>query len=140
MKRSGLLFVLLLAPCILIACSYILDATLFNNTGEAVDVSWGGKSVTITANRLAEIHYPVGTLRLAIQIPSTGCEYIYDVPHRIDDYRPDPKLNRGVQIQVEKDFSINLLPESYVGEVPASSEMVLQQEGFPLRPVARKCH
>jgi hypothetical protein len=42
-------------------------------------------------------------------------------------------------VQVEKDFSIDLLPASYTGDSPASSETLLKREGFPLRPVAKKC-
>ncbi len=52
---------------------------------------------------------------------------------------PGRKLNRSVQVQVEKDFSINLLPSSYANDTPASNELILQHEGFPLHPVARKC-
>ena len=138
MKRCGFLFALLLTPCLLTACSYMERATLFNNTTDEITVALRGGRTVIAGSSHAEIHFVV-TSELVARISSGECEYYYQVPMQPSSYRPSRKLDRGVQIQLEKDFSINLLPADYSGDAPASSGMVLQREGFPVQPVSRKC-
>ena len=123
------------------ACEVFLDATLFNNTGESVEIR-GGDITTIAPNRSAHLIYPNESDNRVFRLAIGGCVYLYDVPQTLDDYHlPDFKFRtgRGVQIQVEKDFSINLLPPDYAGDGPAPNEAVLKRQGFPLRPVAKKC-
>jgi hypothetical protein len=139
MKRYGLFLALLFAPCVLSACAYMLSATLFNNTGEDVAVDWEDDKVAITANHSGEFHYINGDRKREVRLASGGCEYLYYVPPELSNYKPDQKLDRGIQIQVERDFRINLLPADYVGDSPASSETFLKREGFPLQPLSKKC-
>jgi hypothetical protein len=138
MKRYGFLSALFLAPLVLTACSYMEHATLFNNTGDEIRVDLKVEKTVIPGSHHAEIHYVVASM-LEARISGGSCEYLYRVPMELSNYKPDRKLDRGIQIQVEKDLSINLLPADYAGNAPASSSMFLQHEGFPLHPVSRKC-
>lgn len=137
MKIRVLLLALVIGP--LSGCSYLVDTTFFNNTGDILQVDWEGKKATISPGQSATIVYSNGNRDHMVRLISGGCEYQYEVPENVSDYRPDKKLERGVQIQVEKDFSIDLLPASYAGDGPASGDVILKHEGFPLRPVIRKC-
>ena len=139
MKRHSIFFALLFVSCVLAACSYPLSATLFNNTGQDVAVNWEDDNVAIAANHSGEFHYLNGDRKREVRLSSGGCEYFYAVPPELKGYVPDRKLERGVQMQVEKDYSIHLLPADYAGEQPALGTIFLQREGFPLRPVSRRC-
>jgi hypothetical protein len=139
MQRYGFLLTLLFLPCVLTACSYAEHATLFNDTSGEIRVEWRlNEQTVIPENGHAEIHYIVGLAR-QVSISSGTCEYVYDVPGMPNSYRADRKLDRGIQFQLEKDFSIYLLPANYAGDAPASRETFMQREGFPLKPVWRKC-
>lgn len=138
MKRPGLLLVVLLAPLLLTACPPPAYVTLFNNSGEAIEVHTEGDRVSIARNRFDQFRDPVNANRV-FRLTSGGCEYLYDFSLRLDGYNIDRALVRGIQIQVEKDFSVNLLSGSYAGEVPVSEAAIQKREGFPLRPVSRKC-
>jgi len=137
MKRPGLLAVPLLAPFLLTACPPPAYITVFNNTGEAIEVRTERDHVSIAPNRFDQFHDPLGDQ--VFRFTGGGCEYLYDFSVRIGEYDTDRALVRGIQIQVEKDFSIDLLSGSYAGEAPVSGNMILKREGFPLRPVSRKC-
>ncbi len=110
-------------PFILNACSYLLSATLFNNTGRDIRVDWEGEKVVITANYFSEIAYVNGDRKREVLLSSGACEYLYYIPPELSDYKPDNELNRGIQIQLEKDFSIHLLPADMRASrmLPASS-------------------
>ena len=138
MKRLGLILALS-GSAGLAGCSALLDATFFNNTGEEIAVDWEGARTTITASQFSQFHYIDGDRNRKVRLSSGGCAYLYEVPPELKDYRPDRKLDRGLQIQVEKDFSIVLLSPSYAGDMPASGDIVLQHEGFPLRPMTKVC-
>jgi hypothetical protein len=141
-KRIGLYFFLLFASVILVACSPVLHITLFNNTGAALELHAADENTVIAPNQFSEFRYPWDSNRV-FRLASGGCEYLYDVPLELPDYAAgpnDPKFGRGVQAQVEKDFSINILPSFYAADAPASGETVLHRDGFPLRPVSRVCH
>ena len=138
MKRLSLYPILSLLITGLSACHTSIDATLFNNTGQGVSIDYPAD--TIAPARFAHFIYPNESRVLRLGVG--GCVYLYEVPETLKDYhQPDFKFRagRGVQVQVEKDFSIDLLPASYVGEMPVSPEVVLHQDGFPLRPIAKKC-
>jgi len=129
-----MLFALLLAG----ACSLAFGVALFNNTGEAIEVNWDREGTPIAPNRFFKFVYYNGLRHREFELSAGGCEYLYDIPLQIRDYDFNT-FDRGVQVQVEKDFSINLLPVDYKGEIPASSSLFLQREGFPLHPVSRTC-
>ncbi|HKU64428.1 MAG TPA: hypothetical protein VJQ06_05170 [Rhizomicrobium sp.] len=138
MKCCGLFFASLFMVCIAAGCSYVTHATLFNNTGDKIEVEWQSKKALIAASDHAEIDYVISST-LEARVSGGNCEYLYRVSVELRNYRPDRKLDRGIQIQVEKDFSIDLLPTDYAGDAPATSALLLQREGFPLHPVSRKC-
>jgi hypothetical protein len=138
MQRYGFLFPLLATLCLLTACSYAEDATLFNNTSGEVELELQGNKTVISTSGHAKLNLVVGYARTAHLFIGT-CEYVYDVPLVSSYYGLDRKLDRGIQMQVEKDFSINLLPGNYAGDAPASRDAFIQREGFPLQPVSRKC-
>lgn len=142
MKKFVLFFGLLLLPTVLASCTIWLPVTLFNNTGEAMGVNTGGDVATVAPNGLFQFRYPSGNLNWVVRLTGSGCEYLYDIPDLPRKYDWPVILvssDRKGKIQVEKDFSINLLPPSYVGDGPAPAVLFLMQEGFPLRPVSKKC-
>lgn len=143
MKLHGLAFVLLVAPLFLANCSRIVQVTLFNNTGEAIEVRAGSEHETIAPDQFAKFKYPGEDANRVFRISGGRCEYLYQLSSEFgydeSHYDPAVRSDRGIQIQVEKDFSVNLLPDSYTGSAPAPSEMVLQQRGFPMRPVSKTC-
>lgn len=144
MKCFGFLFALFLVSAIFTACSRLLQVTLFNNTGEAIELRAELTTETIAPGRFAHFKYPGQGANRVFRLSSNGCEYLYDVSSDFgydgDHYTASSQSDRGIQIQVEKDFSMNLLPDTYAGNVPISREIVLKQKGFPLQPVSRKCH
>ena len=139
MKRFGLFFALLLVPFSLAACSRLLQVTLFNNTGEAIEVHAAGENDKIAPNQYSRFKYPGEDDNRVFRLSSGMCEYLYDFSPKLNDYGLNMTFERGVQIQVEKDFSIDLLPVTYTGNAPDSGAMILRYEGFPLHPVSRKC-
>jgi hypothetical protein len=132
---------------VLTACSVALRVTVFNNTGGAIDVYTAHGTGKIEADKYDDFRYPAreseaGKFEL-LRIASGQCEYLYDLD---GVHYPDEEWNRGVatagrgiQVQVEKDFSIDLLPADYTGNGPAPSEIIPKREGFPLRPFTKKC-
>jgi hypothetical protein len=137
MKRFVPLLLLLLTP-VLTACPPPSYVTLFNNTGMPLGVETAGDHATVAPNRFTRLEN-FWWASAVFRVSSGGCEYLYDVSSAEADYPTDPYTRRGIQIQVEQDLSVNLLPSSYAGEAPLSSEMVLRGNGFPLKPVSRKC-
>lgn len=145
MKLSGLCYLLLIASVLLTGCSVALDVTVFNNTGDTIEVITDRRNGKIDANQFDDFRFPAkegsGAFEL-LRIAAAGCEYLYDLDRATysdEEWKDVVAADRGVQVQVEKDFSIDLLPAAYTGNGPAPSEMILKREGFPLRPVARKC-
>jgi hypothetical protein len=142
MTRLRLHLVLPLLTLLLSGCQIFLDATLFNNTDEDVEIDAGKDIVAVAPNQFAHLTYPNESTDRVFRLAIGKCVYLYEVPEALKDYHlPDFQFRtgRGVQIQVEKDFSVNLLSPSYAGDTPASGEMILQREGFPLHPIDRKC-
>lgn len=141
MKWSRLLFV---PVCVaLTSCSRLLDLTVFNNTSANITLLAGNEE--IAPNSFGTVKFPgtgkVGKYSL-VRIAGGGCEYLYDLEkasYPYDEAHPLMASERGIQVQVERDFSINLLPQTYEGKVPVSGDVVLSHEGFPLRPIAKKC-
>ena len=149
MKRSGLFLALALVPTVLATCSVPLRVTVFNNTGGTIEVFAEHSTGKIEAGKYDDFRYPsregkAGVFEL-LRIAGEECEYLYDLDRSYPAY-PDEEWNRGVvaagrgiQVQVEKDFSIELLPADYTGSGPAPSETILKREGFPIRPFTKKC-
>lgn len=139
MQRFGLPFLLLFMLCVLTACSYLEHGTLFNNTsGEVTVVMDGYERTVIPRDGHAKISYIIGRSR-QVSVSSGACDYVYDIPSMPNSYRPDRKLDRGIQFQMEKDFSIYLLPAHYAGDMPASRDVFMPRDGFPLQPILKKC-
>jgi hypothetical protein len=137
MKRPVLFVVLLLAPFLLTGCPPPFYLTVFNNTGAAIEVRSDEDKDLIARGQLKKFDYPQRDD--VFRLSGRGCEYLYDFSVKLGNYDIDRTLFRGIQIQVEEDFSVNLLSGSYAGDAPASEDMILKREGFPLRPVSRKC-
>jgi hypothetical protein len=146
MYRSVFCSLFLIVSVLLTGCSVALDVTVFNNTGGTIEVSTDHSSGTIDANQFDDFRFPTkrgaGAFEL-LRIVAGGCEYLYDLDRAT---YPNEEWNqsvvtagRGIQVQVETDFSIDLLPAAYSGNSPAPSEVIPKREGFPLRPVAKKC-
>lgn len=146
MCRSVFCSLLLIVSALLTGCSAALDVTVFNNTGDVIEVITDHSSGTIDGNRFDDFRFPTkrgaGAFEL-LRIVAGGCEYLYDLQRA--SY-PDEEWNRGVvtagrgiQVQVEKDFSIDLLSADYTGRGPAPGNLIPKREGFPLRPIAKKC-
>ena len=143
MKRSTFHFGLLILPALLASCTIWRPTTLFNNTGQAIELSMRGDTYTIIPNQFVQFRHPSGHTNWEFRLTGGGCEYLYDIPDFHDDYSfPIVSFGseRGGQMQVEKDFNLNFLSPSYAADTPASGEMILKQKGFPLQPVSRKCH
>jgi hypothetical protein len=142
LKRAVFLFEFLLAPAFLAACTIWSPVTLFNNTGEAIKLDMGGNITAVTPNQFVQFRYPRASVNWVFRLADGGCEYLYDIPELPQKHDWPIALlssDREGKIQVEKDFSLNLLPPSYAGSAPASGELFLKQKGFPLQPVSRKC-
>jgi hypothetical protein len=142
LKNLVLLFKLLLLQVVLASCSVWLPVTLFNNTGGAIVINTGSNVATVAPDQFFKFRYPSGSGNWIVRLTSGGCVYLYDIPDFPYKYGWPVVLlssDRKGQVQVEKDFSINLLPPFYAGDKPAAAEMFLKREGFPLKPVGRKC-
>jgi len=145
MKRIGL-FGALVAVSSITACSAPLDVTVFNNTGNAIEVITDHDHGSVESDQFDHFQFPLSQgsrIFALLRITGGGCDYLYDLQRA--SY-PDEEWNRGVatagrgiQVQVEKDFSIDLLPADYTGKVPAPGEFIPKREGFPLRPFTKKC-
>jgi hypothetical protein len=147
MKRVALFLALALPPIVLIACSAMLRVTVFNNTGGTIEVYTERNTGKIEPGKYDDFRYPsrageAGVFEL-LRIAGDRCEYLYDLDRA---HYPAEEWNRGVvaagrgiQVQVEKDFSIDLLSADYTGNGPAPSETIPKREGFPLRPFTKKC-
>jgi hypothetical protein len=138
MKRPGLFLLLLLAPLLLAGCPPPSYMTVFNNTGEAIEVSTERGHISIARNQFDQFRDPVNADEV-FRLTAGRCEYLYDFSMRVVDYDIDRALARGLQIQAEKDFSISLVSGSYAGGMPVSGDTILTRKGFPLHPVSRKC-
>jgi hypothetical protein len=102
-------------------------------------VQTGSRRFAIAMNEFENFKDPAAGGNNVFRLSGGGCEYLYDFTVPLDDYGYDMTFERGIQIQVEKDFSVDLLPVTYKGDAPASSDVILRHEGFPLRPVSKKC-
>ena len=136
MKWLGLL-VAVFAPLILTGCPNNWDGALFNNAGEAVEV-FSFEHGTVAPNQFVRFK----GLDRGVRISSGTCDYRYEVPAELFSrrfYDFGRMTDRGFQYQLERDFSINLLPPDYTGDAPAPSALFLKRDGFPMHPIERKC-
>src|SRR5690349_16835637 len=119
MKSSGLCFTLLLSFAILDGCTLGLQTTLFNNTGQAVAVQERGYATAVERKGYVQFWYPGKQENGVFRLSSEECVYLYDLSGLPQDYHlPAIPLSsqRGIQLQVERDFSIDLLPSDYAGD------------------------
>ena len=147
MKRVELFLALALVPMVLTACSAPFLVTGFNDTGGTIEVYTEHRPGKIESGKYDDFRFPTregeaGVFEL-LRIVGERCEYLYDLnPARYpaeEWNRGVVAAGRGIQVQVEKDFSIDLLPADYTGNSPAPGEIIPKREGFPLRPFTKKC-
>jgi len=143
MKRVKLFLALAVAPAVLVACSAPLDVTVFNNTGDAIEVITDRSNGKIEPDQFDNFQFPSHGVFPLLRITGSKCEYLYDLEtarYPAEEWnRGVVAAGRGIQVQVEKDFSIDLLPADYTGTGAAPSEIIPKREGFPLRPFTKKC-
>jgi len=130
--------VLFTAP-VLAGCSLKLQVALFNDAGEAMTVKLEGKSVVIEPGRSGEFDYPGDRQNWTLHLSVAACDYTYQVPRTLDHYPSSPGTNGPLKAQVERDFSIYLLPPSATTVASVAGLGSLQQDGFPLHPVSKNC-
>ncbi|HVW75205.1 MAG TPA: hypothetical protein VHC39_16325 [Rhizomicrobium sp.] len=140
MRYVAVFVVLMLVSAVLAACERILDIDLLNNTGDPIAVRAGGDSIPVAPGRSGEFHYPQSEANWTLLISAGACEYLYQLPRALK-ISPD-LMDRGItpRAQVERDFSIWLVPSNASGVADVSGPASQQDDGFPLRPVSRTCH
>jgi len=120
-------------------CSERLQLLLFNNTTNEVTVQARGESAVIGLRRSAKFEYPQSGENWTLRLATADCDYEYQVPKTLEHYPWSPGSNGPLKAQVEKEFDIYLLPPTAT-EVRSVSELgSLQQDGFPLHPIAKIC-
>lgn len=120
------------------SCSTKLQIELFNNTGEIVTVSEDDKKLTVYPAQFREFGYPGNEQRWTLYISTTQCDYTYEVPRAFEHY-PSTEVDEPLKTQVNKDFSIYLLPALATVIADVKELGPVQQNGFPLHPVSKNC-
>jgi hypothetical protein len=72
-------------------------------------------------------------------LTSGRCTYRYDLPLPGREYLLGGGGEANVNVQVEPDLSVLLLPQSARSVVDPASVQAFQRYGFPIRPVAKTC-
>ncbi|HTQ13355.1 MAG TPA: hypothetical protein VMH86_05705 [Rhizomicrobium sp.] len=124
----------------LAGCSLKLQVALFNGAGEAVTVKMEGKNIAIEPGRSGEFDYPGDEQNWMLHLSTAACDYAYQVPRTLEHYPSSPGSNGPLKAQVERDFSIYLLPPSATAVASVAGLGSPQQDGFPLHPVSKNCH
>jgi hypothetical protein len=123
----------------LACCSLKLQLALFNDTGEIVTVKMEGKSIAIGPGRSGEFDYPGDEQNWTLRLSTAACDYAYQVPRTLEHYPSSLGSDRPLKAEVERDFSIHLLPPSATAVGSVAELGSLQQDGFPLHPVSKSC-
>ena len=134
----------LLFTCMAIAllggCSVKLQIALFNNAGEPITVVQGNKVFVIDAGKSYQFDYPADAENWSVYLDTAQCRYVYEVPRTFDHIeRSPPGEHTPLKVQLEKDFTIFLLPRSASAIGAVSSLGRIQVDGFPLHPASKKC-
>lgn len=140
MRFARISLMLLLASTALFGCSLKLQVALFNDAGEAVTVKIKGENIAIEPGRFGQFDYPGDEQNWMLHLSTATCDYAYLVPKALDHYPSSPGSNGPLKGQVEKDFSIHLLPPSATAVTAVAGLGSLQQDGFPMHPVSKNCH
>ena len=140
MRSTRTFLPVLLTTLALVGCSLKLQIALFNDAGEAVTAKMESTNIAIGSGRSGEFDYPGDEQNWMLHLSTVTCDYIYQVPRTLDHFPSSPGSNGSLKAQVEKDFSIYLLPPSANTVASVAGLGSLQQNGFPLHPVSKSCH
>ena len=140
MKLSIRFSVIVAMSVALVGCSLKLQVNLFNNAGEAVTAKLEDSSLPIGPGGFVQFDYPGTAQNWILYLSTATCDYGYAVPRALEPYPRSQGSNGPLKVQVEKDFSIYLLPPTAETVTAVESLGPLQQDGFPLRPVSKSCH
>jgi hypothetical protein len=124
----------------LAGCSLKLRVEVFNDTGEAVTVGLDRVRLSIAPGASARLDYPGAQQRWMLFLTTATCKYAYAVPRTLEHVERSARGDAPLEVQIEKDFSIHLLPRTARAIAPVEGFASLQQDGFPLRPASRSCH
>jgi len=134
-----LLFLVATIFVALVACSPTLRIAVINNTGQPATFDLAGESITVGSGETAHGDYPQSKFHHRLQLLAAGCRLSYQVPESLENYPPLPGFVGVVVTQLESDLKIYLVPRDSTTPVRISEVTSLQQDGFPLAPVARQC-
>ena len=142
-KRPGraLRFLLpaLICPLVLAACSLRLEISLFNDSGEAITIALWHKDLPIEPGQFGVFDYPGPNENGQVHISAGRCSYIYEVPQGGLPHLRNAGNDGPLNLQVEKDFAIYVLPPD-AGSVVSTAELsAFQKDGFPLHPTSKIC-
>lgn len=140
MRYARLLLLTLLTSVVLAGCSLKLQVALFNDAGEAVTVKMEGANIAIESGRSGQFDYPGDEQNWMLHLSTATCDYAYQVPKILEHYPLSSGSNGPLKAQVERDFSIYLLPPAATAIASVAGLGSLQQDGFPLHPVSKNCH
>ncbi|HEX2800657.1 MAG TPA: hypothetical protein VHN73_01190 [Phenylobacterium sp.] len=146
MRRAALAVVLGLSACLVAACSLYGRLGVFNNTGSPLIVQMSDGLHLPGSGRIGPGNsrsFSNGDVAAHLVVESGRCVYSYDLPFpEVAYYRVngDPKRARPLlNVQVEPDFSLLLLPVS-AARVARPAELAgVQAYGYPVRPVSKTC-
>jgi hypothetical protein len=120
-------------------CSLTLQISLFNDTGQAIRVNSEGHGITVEPGLSAMLKYPGDEQNWMLHLSTATCDYAYQVARKLDHFRPPPGQDVPVKAQVERDFSIYLLPLAATAVAPIEQLGAIQRDGFPLHPSSKAC-
>jgi len=128
------------------ACSESPKIAVFNNSGTKillhVDTQslFGRRAYELKQGEHVEVHFgdmlPPGLL-----LSTLHCDAGYDLPRVGDEYfSPAHGYNPPMQVQVEADLTVTLLPSDAKTVVDSSQLASLERKfGFPVKPLFKQC-
>lgn len=139
MKLGKISFFAALAVVVLASCSSRLEIVLFNNAGETVTVHTPDTNLSISSGQSIRFDYPSENESWRIRLSVGECTYTYAAPRTLEHYPWAHGSRNELRAQLEKDFSLILLPPGTTEVTPADKVASLQQDGFPLQPASQDC-
>lgn len=122
------------------ACTPVMQLVTFNNTPGLLEVHFARKDIAIATGSSARFRYPQSNEKWTVRISASGCEVTYILPHYLLGYTaPIRWFSAPVNVQIEPDLSIYLVPSDTESVSNVSLLASLQSDGFPLRPSSRTC-
>jgi|SRR5580658_1452112 hypothetical protein len=123
------------------ACTPVMQLVTFNNTHGLIEVHFARKDIAIATGSSARFRYPQSNEKWTVRIFASGCELTYLLPHYLLGYKaPIQWFSAPVNVQIEPDLSIYLVPSDRGSVSNVSILASLQSDGFPLQPSSRTCH